>query len=712
MRLIRLIGPIGLILLAAAVYLLTLPPSILWVDSGTMVAAAYSLGIPNPPGFPTYMIAAHIFTLLPFGSILFRMQLFTIVFAVLTLLMVYKIILTLITNLSNWSNKTNLSYLSAAFGSLSLAFSYEFWSQSHNTDAFIFTDFFLALLIYIILRIQFAKKKFFEEGKVNINGFKKSLFYGFLLVAFVYALAAGANPTISQFVPAVLFVFYLNRRYISLGQLLVQFVLFVLLVVLLYSYLPIRAGASFVNWGNPDTLPAVLHQMVGSGLNLYAPQASIVNGFTGSPLVFFQSLTTFVWNSIAQFTPALLLFLFLGLRLVWNKNKTLLTFFLIPVFVNMIYGALYFSGNQEAWFISSYIIFAIFIGIGFYAVSQQIRPTRLIGPIGLICLIPLVFWFPILNRSSLKETSDYATNLYMPLKKNAILMGSGDLFGSLSYYMKVVDGRRPDVIPIIVNQFYFSDWMRENIKKQSDVVVSKKFEDLIKDQDPGKYNPAMNQFIADNIDSHPIYVLPFIIESSTFPGDPRGRLVLDDRFEFMPYGLTMQVVKKQNAFMPYFSTFEFKFNQKGFPGKKGVFLERSYNRIQADVIYQYARADQAAGDWWMFTKENSPNAFFWYKKARDMQSVNPELMLRFGYYYVTQNQFDSARQYFEKAVSLSPDNPTYHYYLANSYLNLGRTQDASAEAQILDQLAPGSDMSKAIDQSIKTVTQEQQKKLK
>lgn len=698
MKLIRLIGPIGLILLSAGVYLKTLPPSLLWVDSGTMVAAAYSLGIPNPPGFPVYMMASHLFTLLPVGTVLFRMQLFTIIFAVLTLLLVYKIILLLIKNWTDGSDQSYRSYLAAAFGSLSLAFSYEFWSQAHNTDAFILTDFFLVLLLYLTLRLSILKQAFWEKPTIDIDGYKDRLFGGFLLIAAIFGVAAGTNPTISQLVPAVLFVAYLNRRFISLKQVLVLLVIFVLLVILVYSYLPLRAGQSFVNWGNPTTFSAIFHQMVGSGLNLYAPEASIVNGFTGSPKVFLNSLTHFWWNSLVQFTPLLLPFLYFGLRFTFQKDKQIFIFLLIPVVVNMLYGALYFSGNQESWFIASYIIFAIFIGLGFYSVTAFIRPIRLIGPIGLLCLLPLVFWFPILNRSWHQVTSDYATNLYLPLEKNALLLGTGDLFGSLSYYMRVVDTRRPDVTPIIVNQFYFSKWLRDNLKHQGDIAISAELEKMISEQNPDQYNLAMNQFMADNIDRHPIYVLPFIIESATFPGDPRTRLVLDERFEFMPFGLTMQVIKKDSQKLPYFNTFEFKFDTPNFPDQKPTFLERSYNRIQGDVVYQYARSFQAAGDWWMFTKENPANAFYWYKKSRWMQPINPELMLRFGYYWGGQNQYDSTRQYFEKAVSLSPNNPTYHYFLGNSYLNLGRAQEASREAQILEQLAPESDMTKQLKQ--------------
>ncbi len=146
--------PLLLIILPAVAYWITKPPSILWVDSGTMIAASYSLGIPNPPGFPFYMMASHLFAILPIFNVLTRLELFTIVFSLFALYLVYRIILLIIEsdfffNKQSRSSeslninllpKKNLKYYAAFFGSISLAFSYQYWSQSQNTEAFIFTD--------------------------------------------------------------------------------------------------------------------------------------------------------------------------------------------------------------------------------------------------------------------------------------------------------------------------------------------------------------------------------------------------------------------------------------------------------------------------------------------------------------------------------------------------------------------------------------------
>jgi len=69
---------IVLVLVIGILYFLTLPKGIGFGDSGTLAAAAVSLGIPNPPGFPTYLLLGHLFSLLPIGSILLRLQLLSL----------------------------------------------------------------------------------------------------------------------------------------------------------------------------------------------------------------------------------------------------------------------------------------------------------------------------------------------------------------------------------------------------------------------------------------------------------------------------------------------------------------------------------------------------------------------------------------------------------------------------------------------------------
>ena len=74
------VGLIGLCL-----YLATLAPGLTWAhdssDGGELAAAAYTLGIAHPPGYPTYVLLAHLFTRLPVGEVATRTNLFSAVSA-------------------------------------------------------------------------------------------------------------------------------------------------------------------------------------------------------------------------------------------------------------------------------------------------------------------------------------------------------------------------------------------------------------------------------------------------------------------------------------------------------------------------------------------------------------------------------------------------------------------------------------------------------
>lgn len=60
-------------------YLFTLAPSVTFEDSGELAAAASSWGVPHEPGYPLWTILGHLFTLLPFGDVVWRLNLMSAV---------------------------------------------------------------------------------------------------------------------------------------------------------------------------------------------------------------------------------------------------------------------------------------------------------------------------------------------------------------------------------------------------------------------------------------------------------------------------------------------------------------------------------------------------------------------------------------------------------------------------------------------------------
>src|SRR3954454_3985270 len=70
-------------LVALLVYTWTLAPTVTLTDSGELIVAAYGLGVAHPPGFPLWVMLAHLASLVPVGSVAVRINFSSAVFAAL-----------------------------------------------------------------------------------------------------------------------------------------------------------------------------------------------------------------------------------------------------------------------------------------------------------------------------------------------------------------------------------------------------------------------------------------------------------------------------------------------------------------------------------------------------------------------------------------------------------------------------------------------------
>src|SRR5437764_8486429 len=70
-------------LVALVVYSWTLAPTVTLTDSGELILAAYGLGVAHPPGFPLWVILAHLASLVPLGSVAVRINFSSALFAAL-----------------------------------------------------------------------------------------------------------------------------------------------------------------------------------------------------------------------------------------------------------------------------------------------------------------------------------------------------------------------------------------------------------------------------------------------------------------------------------------------------------------------------------------------------------------------------------------------------------------------------------------------------
>src|SRR5919106_3417561 len=132
----------GIVALALFVlYASTAPRTVALEDDGLFVLASYYLGIAHPPGYPIYTALGKLFTLLPFGSVAYRVHLLSALFGGLTCAML-------------WLCARQLfeGRIPAYLAALGLGVSPVFWSQSIIAEVYTLNTFFFLVLVFLGLR--------------------------------------------------------------------------------------------------------------------------------------------------------------------------------------------------------------------------------------------------------------------------------------------------------------------------------------------------------------------------------------------------------------------------------------------------------------------------------------------------------------------------------------------------------------------------------
>lgn len=130
-------------LTALTTYVLTLHPSVAGGDSGELVAVAYTLGTAHPPGYPLYTLLGKLATLLPIGSIAWRVNLLSAVLDASAAVM-------LLLAVTRWTGNV---WAGLAAGGL-FAFAPIVWSYAVVAEVFALNNLFVATLLWLGVRFQ------------------------------------------------------------------------------------------------------------------------------------------------------------------------------------------------------------------------------------------------------------------------------------------------------------------------------------------------------------------------------------------------------------------------------------------------------------------------------------------------------------------------------------------------------------------------------
>lgn len=262
-------------IIAFAVYIMTLAPTVWFIDSGELAAVATTLGIAHPTGYPLFTIIGHIFTLIPIGSSeIYRLNLMSAFFCSLGIFMFWMLIRFFMQNGTIAEDKPAakqpkskstkspaatikekitaipdiMVYTVSGFAALVLAFSKTYWAAANSVEVYPLHVFFLSTLMFIFMKAVFSTKRNENEGSfITQNKY-------YLIFAFLLGLSFTNHLTTILLAPACLTLFFYTnlynkqRLYKLLGFMAVCFVV----GFSVYLYLPIRANMNpTLIWGNP-----------------------------------------------------------------------------------------------------------------------------------------------------------------------------------------------------------------------------------------------------------------------------------------------------------------------------------------------------------------------------------------------------------------------------------------------------------------------------
>ncbi len=385
-------------------------------DSGELSAAAATLGIPHPSGYPLYVLLGKLFTLvLPFGSMAFRLSLMSAFWAALTVGLVFVL-----------GRRLELSRPVAVFGALLVAFGPSFWSQANIQRVYSLNAFFVVLVTALALewyrtrRIQWMVLAAFAAGLGACN----HTFLG------VFGLAVGLFTLISQ--PSLL------KR----PKHLLACTAAGLAGLLPYAYLPLRSRMEpRLDWGDPDNLERFLAVVVRED---FWQRAWMESSADWLPIL--ADYATGLGHETLWLGALLAV---LGACFGLGRHPVLLP--LLGMAVNLISMGTHGSRSDifiwHRYYIPSYLMTAILAMIGLqWLVERSSDVARRRAWLALIIPVALLLtgWRDF-DRSRFRIAEDFSLSLLETLPPGAHLSASDDNILFVLIYLHLVEGVRPDL---------------------------------------------------------------------------------------------------------------------------------------------------------------------------------------------------------------------------------------------------------------------------
>jgi tetratricopeptide (TPR) repeat protein len=601
----RIVGGMSAVVFCGVLtlYWYTLAPTVTLVDSGELITAAATTGVAHPPGFPLYVMLAHVATLVPFGNVAQRVNFASALFAALAIAVIMCVTREV---LQAWGpqvraealgarqTKTKLrtqqsartgdarpeqwlqptlpqfaqTLLPALVSAGLLAGSRTLWSYATVAEVYTLNTFLTLCVFLCVIR--------WRQG---VGSFGRATSDRWLYAAAcVFGLALAVHHvTVLLTLPAIAVLVFRTAgwRYFAYRRLAIAAAC-CLAGLTVYAYLPLAAsGSPALVWGDPRTLERFWWHITGRQYQVFWSFTTERLGDRLAEVFRFGAREFGPW-----WLPAGLALAVLGFVGSYRTDRTFFYFLSLVVLADAAYALNYeIAEDKAAYYLPAIVAIAIAAGLGAHLCLRAVEAHRSRAGYGpalvaaaLLCvpLIAVAGNFRLNDRRRDFIAADYVDNILTTIEPGGMLLTLDWQVYSPLMYVRTVERRRRDVVALDLHLLRRS-WYLDSLSREYPEVVEGSREatetfgqELVRwEHDPDLYrrDPILSQRIDDrfhqmvsamvkmHLQRHPVYVTQEVVLGRAAEQRRLAQL-LTDAYQLVPDGLVFRLVPGRSYVEP------------------------------------------------------------------------------------------------------------------------------------------------------------------
>ena len=648
-------------------FILTLSPTVNFGDTGELITAAATLGIPHPPGSPIWVALVHLFTYIPVSSIAYRVNLSSAFFVAASSLVLYILTLDILNQIIKkyknhnpyesltkkqlkrqrdqiekfFKSQNGKSELLEKFAPLItltivLVYSFTFPILSHAvyTEVYPLNTLFYVIILFFVTQFIIKNSVKYLYASMFIFGLAITNHY-LILLAFPTIFIAAAVSYKNVVKPKVLFT---------------SFIVF-LLGLSFFLFLLIRSKANPpIDWGNPENLTnflSVIQRKQFDSKQIF--QTGIVSlpiqkfaGISDFVMRIFQSFYTLFKIVTQAYTYLLAAVGLIGIYAFYRYHRKFFILFMTSFLATgagfaFLTGLSVSANDKMTPFLPALLSFAVFIAIGIAYIFKYI--TRISY---FILAFPIYFIIINFNAVDMHPNTiayDHARLMLKLVSKNAIIFTEENNWLFPLAYLQIVEKQRPDVTIYDRNGNIFNDIYKE---ARNNYRYESEFE--------RKRREIENQILSTS-NSEVYYAV-----DKTFENYKGGKISRE--------GILYKIGSPRDVdFGEYYKEI-LSIDDKNRPGFwDAEYMVAYYHMQYADNLIEHTQ---------------STKAFEELKKAQNWGRNDYRMLNNIGIYYLRLKNYDGAKDAFQEAIKINPD-----YYIG--YTNLGYVNEVLGETRLAEE---------------------------